>query len=84
MRRLPVFLVLDISDSMIGDPHRYLEAGVAELIKKLRQDPQALESVFLSIIAFAGQVKTLVPLIDLPLFIRLNSPLAQELLLERL
>lgn len=68
MRRLPVFLVLDISDSMIGEPHRYLETGVSELIKKLRQDPQALESVFLSIIAFAGQVKTLVPLIDLPTF----------------
>ncbi|MCK5889535.1 MAG: VWA domain-containing protein [Methylococcales bacterium] len=68
MRRLPVFLVLDVSDSMIGDPHRYLEAGVAELTKKLRQDPQALETVFLSVIAFAAQVKTLVPLIDLPTF----------------
>ena len=68
MRRLPVFLLLDVSDSMIGEPHRYLEAGVAELTKKLRQDPQALETVFLSIIAFAGKVKTLVPLIDLPTF----------------
>jgi len=68
MRRLPVFLILDVSDSMIGEPHRYLEAGVEALTKKLRQDPQALETVHLSIIAFAGQVKTIVPLIDLPTF----------------
>ena len=68
MRRLPVFLVLDVSDSMIGEPHRFLEAGMEALIKKLRQDPQALETVYVSIIAFSGQVKTLVPLIDLPTF----------------
>jgi uncharacterized protein YegL/uncharacterized Zn-finger protein len=68
MRRLPVFLILDISDSMIGEPHRYLEAGVEALTRKLRQDPQALETVYLSIIVFAGQVKTIVPLIDLPTF----------------
>jgi uncharacterized protein YegL len=68
MRRLPVFLMLDISDSMIGKAHQYLEKGLDDLTKKLRQDPHALETVYLSVIAFAGQVKTLVPLIDLPTF----------------
>ncbi len=68
MRRLPVFLVLDVSDSMAGEPLQLLEQGLAHLINKLRQDPNALETVFLSIIAFAGKVKTLVPLMDLPTF----------------
>jgi uncharacterized protein YegL/uncharacterized Zn-finger protein len=75
MRRLPVFLILDVSDSMIGEPHRYLEAGVEALTRKLRQDPQALETVHLSIIAFAGQVKTIVPLIDLPTFYAPKLPI---------
>ncbi|SLM29412.1 Tellurium resistance protein [Desulfamplus magnetovallimortis] len=68
MRRLPVFLLLDVSDSMIGEPLQYLEKGLDTLISKLRQDPNAIETVFLSIIAFAGKVKTLVPLMDLPSF----------------
>ncbi len=68
MRRLPVFLLLDVSDSMVGEPHRYLEQGVNQLAKSLRQDPSALETVYLSVIAFAGKAKTLVPLIDLPTF----------------
>ncbi len=68
MRRLPVFLLLDVSDSMIGEPLQYLEKGLDTLIGKLRQDPNAIETVHLSIIAFAGQVKTLVPLMDLPSF----------------
>jgi uncharacterized protein YegL len=68
MRRLPIFLVLDVSDSMAGEPLQYLEQGLEQLIRKLRQDPSALETVYLSIIAFAGKVKTLVPLMDLPAF----------------
>ena len=68
MRRLPVFLVLDVSDSMAGEPLQYLEQGLEQLVRKLRQDPSALETVYLSIIAFAGKVQTLVPLMDLPAF----------------
>ncbi len=75
MRRLPIFLVLDVSDSMAGEPIQYLEKGINDLIKKLRQDPYALETVFVSIIAFAGKVKTLVPLIDLPMFYPPKLPL---------
>lgn len=68
MRRLPVFLLLDVSDSMIGEPLQYLEKGLDTFIGKLRQDPHAIETVYLSVIAFAGQVKTVVPLMDLPSF----------------
>ncbi len=75
MRRLPVFLVLDVSDSMAGEPLQYLEQGLEQLIRKLRQDPNALETVYLSIIAFAGKVKTLVPLVGLPAFYPPKLPL---------
>ncbi|CAK8716575.1 Putative conserved protein YegL, contains vWA domain of TerY type [Candidatus Electrothrix aarhusensis] len=75
MRRLPIFLVLDVSDSMAGEPLQHLEQGLELLIRKLRQDPNALETVFLSVIAFAGKVQTLVPLLDLPAFYPPRLPL---------
>ncbi|XOF33157.1 MAG: TerY-C metal binding domain-containing protein [Candidatus Electrothrix sp. YB6] len=75
MRRLPVFLVLDVSDSMVGEPLQFLEQGLNQLITTLRRDPHALETVFLSIIAFAGKVQTLVPLVDLPTFYPPKLPL---------
>lgn len=83
MRRLPVFLVLDVSDSMAGEPLQQLEQGLEQLIRKLRQDPNALETVFLSVIAFAGKVKTLVPPVDLPTFYPPKLPLGSGTALGR-
>ncbi len=83
MRRLPVFLVLDVSDSMIGEPLQHLEQGLDQLISKLRQNPHALETVFLSVIAFAGKAKTLVPLVDLPTFYSPRLPLGSGTALGR-
>lgn len=37
MRRLPVFLIIDVSESMAGDNLRSLQDGIARLIKTLRQ-----------------------------------------------
>lgn len=75
MRRLPVFLLLDVSDSMAGDSHHHLQQGLERLAKSLRQDPHALETVYLSVIAFAGQARTLAPLIDLPTFYTPRLPI---------
>ena len=75
MRRLPVFLLLDVSDSMVGESLDYLQKGLKDLVRSLRQDPQALEKVFLSVIAFAGRAKTVAPLIDLPTFYAPNLPI---------
>ncbi|MGH8553007.1 MAG: VWA domain-containing protein, partial [Methylococcales bacterium] len=75
MRRLPVFLLLDVSDSMVGEPHHHLQQGLERLAKSLRQDPHALETVYLSVIAFAGRAKTLAPLIDLPTFYSPRLPI---------
>ena len=68
MRRLPIYLVLDISESMLGEPIECLERGMLDLLKNLRSDPYALESAFLSVIAFAGRVETLTPLTEVYLF----------------
>ena len=46
MRRLPVFLVLDTSGSMSGEPIQAVKNGVQMLVSALRQDPQALETAF--------------------------------------
>jgi uncharacterized protein YegL len=68
MRRLPIFLMLDVSESMIGDNLRQLQQGLERLVSKLRTDPHALETVFLSTIVFAGKPKTLTPLTELVFF----------------
>ena len=42
MRRLPVFLVIDVSESMAGDNLRSLQDGIARLIKTLRAKLRAI------------------------------------------
>ncbi|PTQ90754.1 TerY-C metal binding domain-containing protein [Agitococcus lubricus] len=68
MRRLPIFFLLDVSESMAGDNLRQLQHGLERLVASLRTDPYALETVYLSIIAFAGKAKTLTPLVDVASF----------------
>jgi uncharacterized protein YegL len=62
MRRLPIYFVIDISESMVGDQIQQVEEGMATIIKAVKTDPHAIETVWISIIVFAGQAKTLVPL----------------------
>ena len=61
-RRLPIYFLIDISESMVGEPIQQVEEGISTIIQALKTDPNALESVWISIIVFAGQSKTLVPL----------------------
>ncbi|MCL1932524.1 MAG: VWA domain-containing protein [Candidatus Azobacteroides sp.] len=62
MRRLPIYFLIDVSESMIGEPIDRVQDGMAAIIKELRADPYALETVWVSVIAFAGQSKTIAPL----------------------
>jgi uncharacterized protein YegL len=62
MRRLPIYFLIDISESMVGEPIQLVEEGLATIIQALKTDPNAIETVWVSIIVFAGQPKTLVPL----------------------
>lgn len=65
MRRLPVYLLLDTSGSMKGEPIEAVKNGLESLVGFLRQDPFALESVHLSIITFDREVNNILPLKDL-------------------
>lgn len=68
MRRLPVYLVLDTSGSMTGEPIEAVKNGVQVLVSTLRQDPYALETAFLSVITFDSSARQLVPLTELSMF----------------
>jgi uncharacterized protein YegL len=61
-RRLPVFLLLDTSGSMIGEPIVSVNVGLQSMISSLRQSPYALESVHISVTTFDSQVKDVLPL----------------------
>lgn len=65
MRRLPVYLLIDTSGSMKGEPIESVKVGLEAMIASLRQDPFALESVNISIITFDSAVNQLLPLTEL-------------------
>lgn len=61
-RRLPIYLLIDSSGSMRGEPIQSVNVGLNAMLTALRQDPYALETVYLSIITFDQRVKELLPL----------------------
>jgi uncharacterized protein YegL len=68
MRRLPVYLLLDTSGSMNGEPIEAVKNGVQVMISSLRQNPQAIETAFLSVITFDSVATQVIPLTDLASF----------------
>lgn len=67
-RRLPIYLVLDTSGSMSGEPIESVKTGLGMLLGALRQDPQALETAYLSVITFDSSAKQVVALTELSAF----------------
>src|SRR5208337_2466650 len=65
MRRLPVYLLLDCSESMAGPAIEAVQRGVQTLVGELRNNPLALETAYLSVITFARETKQVVPLTEL-------------------
>ena len=74
MRRLPVYILLDTSGSMRGEPIHSVNVGLQSMLSALRQDPYALETAHLSIISFDTNAKQIVPLTEIAMF---NSPQLQ-------
>ncbi len=65
MRRLPVFLLLDVSFSMRGEAIEAVRNGLQQTISSLRQSPHALETAFVSVITFGDHARQVVPLTEL-------------------
>ena len=65
MRRLPVYMLLDTSGSMQGEPIEAVNSGMETLIGALRQDPYALETVHMCVITFDHEANVIVPLTPL-------------------
>ncbi len=57
MRRLPVYFVIDVSDSMIGTALESVKKGLSLCFENLQANPYALETAFISMITFAGRVE---------------------------
>lgn len=65
MRRLPVYLLIDTSGSMTGEPIESVKVGLETMLSSLRGDPFALESANISIITYDREVKVILPLTPL-------------------
>lgn len=65
MRRLPVYLLIDTSGSMVGEPIESVKVGLDAMLSSLRSDPFALESANISIITYDREVKVILPLTPL-------------------
>ncbi|MDR1486426.1 MAG: VWA domain-containing protein [Deltaproteobacteria bacterium] len=65
MRKLPIYILIDTSGSMRGEPIEAVKVGLRALIASLNRDPHALESVHISIITFDREAKVLLPMTEL-------------------
>lgn len=67
-RRLPIYLLLDCSTSMRGEPIEAVNRGVQELVNDLKGNPLALETAYLSVITFNSEARQDTPLTELMQF----------------
>ncbi len=65
MRRLPVYILIQTSGAMRGEPIEAIKVGLETMVSSLRQDPFALESVHLSVITFNRSPQQILPLTEL-------------------
>lgn len=68
LRKWPVYLVLDCSSSMSGEPIEAVRRGMRLIVNDLKNDPQALDNVWLSVITFGSGVQQIVPLTEVGSF----------------
>jgi len=68
MRRLPVFLMIDVSESMVGESLTQLDLALGAITSMLQRDPYAIETAYVSVIVFAGRPRTLTPLVAIDSF----------------
>ena len=69
MRRSPVYLLLDVSSSMTGEPIAAVANGVQTLHSALMSNPFSLETAYLSVITFSDSAQQVVALTELNQFV---------------
>jgi uncharacterized protein YegL len=62
-RRLPIYLLLDVSGSMKGTAINSVSQGLRMFQAALQSDPRALDTAFVSVITFGSTATQIVPLI---------------------
>lgn len=62
MRRLPIYVLLDCSESMIGSGITGLQTGIEMMVRTLQRNPHALETAYLSFITFDSRAELKTPL----------------------
>ncbi|MDR2349480.1 MAG: VWA domain-containing protein [Deltaproteobacteria bacterium] len=62
MRKLPIYILIDTSGSMRGEPIESVKVGLKSLVSSLKRDPYAMETVYISIITFDREAKVILPL----------------------
>lgn len=67
-RRLPVYLLLDCSGSMVGEPIEAIRTGLQAFVSALNNDPQAIDTVWVSVITFSSVAEQRVPLMEVTEF----------------
>lgn len=68
MRRLPVYILLDTSGSMYGEPIEAVKNGLQVMTSSLRSDPYALETAYISVITFSSNAQQVTPLTEINSF----------------
>ena len=62
MRRLPVFVMVDVSESMVGNAITAMHDGMQMLLQALKKDPMVIEIGAMSVISFGSKAKVEGPL----------------------
>lgn len=64
-RRLPIYFLIDVSESMAGDELYRLEEALRGVMATLRKDPHCLDTVWVEFLAFAGKADVLSPFTEI-------------------
>ena len=69
VRRLPVYFLLECSDSMRGEPIKEVEQGIRLIHNELMGDPQSVEQINISVITYSTYAQQITPLMPITSFI---------------